>query len=380
MNVTKNPLSYRLANDHGIIWWETDSVEGYGHGLEIEFPTIEPKFYPAQTNLLSTSGRRISTHTVYLSDLPVDSLFSCRVVGPGYYGTQVTSFRTFGPASEVRFGVVNSVEGYYGTSSPYLQYALGKLGTVDRYLSCGNLTAPYDDITYEDWEAWYSASNIYVKDAPMLVAKSTNDAGLISDYMLPTHFPGKTFYAASVGCVRFVALDTSEGGRSSLFDGSQKYWALNEFNSAAWKSASYRVILASDPPRTTLWDQSKSYGKGTGTDRFLYTNLLPLVAQSGADLVIYGRVHSYQRGSMQSSYPNHEGAVMHHVACGGISPAHTVSAWEWKVSDPPGIFLSSSAYHYVNMVANPLSLTLTCRNMSTDEIIDEIQIEPHTLY
>lgn len=380
MNITKTPVSYRLANDHGIIWWESDSLENHGHGVELELSGSDPVFVAAKTTNLYTFGRRLANHAVYLPNLPVDSLFSIRVVGPGFRSSTVSSFRTHGPESSLRIGIINSVEGYFGSISPGLGYALNKLGRTDRYFSCGGLVAPYDDITYEDWDAWYQASFNYLVDSPMLVAKSSNDAGLLSDIMMPASFPGKPFYAASIGPARVVALDTSTGGRTGLYDGSQKNWALNEFNSSDWKSAKYRIILASDPPRVTLWDQSKSYGQGTGTDRFLFKNLLPLVSQSGADLVIYGRCHSYQRGSMQSAYPNHEGSVIHHVACGGIAPAHTVSAWEWNTSEPPGIFVSSSAYHYVAVDLSPSGLSLTCRNMATDEMIDELQVEPHTLY
>jgi hypothetical protein len=380
MNITKPPVSYRMANDHGIIWWETDSTETYGHGVELELSGSDPVVVSAHTTNLSTFGRKAAIHAVFLPDLHVDSLFSIRVIGPGFRSSVVNSFRTHGPESSIRIGIINSVEGYFGTSSPGLQYALDKIGGVDRYLSCGGLLAPYDDITYEDWDSWYKAAFNFLVDAPMLMAKSSNDAGLISEVMAPTHFPGKPFYAASVGPARLVALDTSTGGRTGLYDGAQRSWALNEFNSAEWKAAKYRIILASDPPRVTLWDQSKSYGQRTGTDRFLFKNLLPLVAQSGADLVIYGRCHSYQRGSMQSAYPNHESSVIHHVACGGIAPAHTVTAWQWGPNDPPGIFLSSSAYHYVTMDISPSGLSLSCRNMNTDELIDELQVEPHTLY
>jgi hypothetical protein len=155
---------------------------------------------------------------------------------------------------------------------------------------------------------------------------------------------------------------------------------MNQFNSSEWKDASYRVILVADPFRVSLWDQSKSFGAGTGTDRFLFDNLLPILRQSGADVVFTGRTHSYQRGTIESSYPGHEGQPTHLISCSGMAPAHTVQAWSWDISDPPSIVVSSSKYHVVSLDASDLSMSIQCKDSTTGEIIDEVEVPYHTLF
>ncbi|TXH14529.1 MAG: hypothetical protein E6R03_09070 [Hyphomicrobiaceae bacterium] len=379
MNIIRGPLLYRRSNTDAIVWWESDSVVTYGHALEIQEPASDPVIYSAKTSTVQTPNGKASFHRVYLSSLEPDSLISARVVGPDFRASTPATFRTFGDLSEIQLGVVSSAEGFFAITYPGLAYILDKIGSVDGYLSCGGLVGLSDKPDYTDWANWHDAVSPFVSFAPMLVAKASTDISSLSDIACPTSFPDKRYFAVSLGAARVVVLDTTVGGRSSL-DAAQKAWAINEFNSNTWKSAKFRIIMMSDPPRVTLWDQTRSYGGGTGTDRFLYRNLLPLIQQSGADFVMAGRCHSYQRGVMHSTYPNHEGMTTHYAAIGGSSPAHQIAAWQWSSSEPPGILLSSSAYHYAKLAIRPTGMVVSVYDLATSAVIDEFSVEPHTLY
>ena len=379
MNIIRGPLLYRRSNTDAIVWWESDSTITYGHMLEIQEPASDPVIFSAKTNTVQTPNGKASFHRVHLSDLKTDSLISARVLGPDFRASIPATFRTFFESSEIRLGVISSSEGFFSPDYPGLRHILDQIGTVDGYLSCGGLATLSDKTDYTDWANWHDAVEPYVQFAPMLIAKASSDISALGDIACPTTFPDKRYFAVSLGAARIVVLDTTSGGRASL-QGSQKAWAINEFNSQSWKNSKFRIILTSDPPRVTLWDQSKSYGNGTGTDRFLYRNLIPLIQQSGADLVLTGRCHSYQRGVMQSTYPNHEGMTTHYLAVGGSSPAHRIEAWQWSSSEPPGIFLSSSAYHYTIIDIKPSGLNLQVKDLQSSATIDEFSVEPHTLY
>lgn len=381
MNITKPPVAYRLSNTSAIIWWETDSTVTYGHGAMVVTTASAETFVDATTYLVvDSAGKPHCTHNIFLENLPAGALFSFAIVGPDFRASTYRSYVTPANNADVTFGVINSPEGYFGSAYPQLGHVLDKLGDVSAYLSCGNIAPKWDDATYEDWSEWYLSMRNYIDRCGMVVAKSSSDFGSVSAAMFPTFIANKSYYALTVGCTRIVVLDTSNAGRQGLADASQKSWAINQFNSQDWKSASYRIVMASNPFRTTLWDQSRSFGAGTGTDRYLLDTLYPLIQQSGADLAIFGQVHSYQRGVIESIYPSNEGQITHYLACGGVAPAHTVRAWTWDISQPPGIIVDSSDYHYVKIAATSLSMTVTSYNSDTDAVIDTFEVAPHQLY
>lgn len=353
MNLLKSPVSYSITNNSAIIWWESDSADSAGHGVNLTLTGSDPVFVAAVTDVLTDSANvRHAAHRVFLRNLPEDSLLSVNVVGPGFLSAQQYSFRTLGATSPVTIGVLNNPEGYFTSSYPQLQYVLDKIGPVDYYLSCGGITSRSAEPSYEDWADWYQAVYPSLSGCGMISAKSSYDTGLLADAMFPTHMPGKTYFAASVGCVRIVVLDTTETGRQQLAGGAQLDWAINQFNSHDWKQAKYRVILTSDPFRVSLWDQTASFGRGTGTDRYLLGTLYPLLRESGADLVLVGKGHSYQRGAIASSYPYNDSLTTNYIMCAGMAPAHTVRPWQWKPSDAPGFIVDTPDYHYVTISAD----------------------------
>lgn len=378
MNITKIPVAYKLTNNSAIIWWETDSNNTAGHGVNVATPGTSESFIAATSTVVSeVAGQPRSTHYVQLNDLPENTMFTFRVVGPGFLAATQRSYTTHGSTTDLVLGVLNSPEGFFSSSYPQLQHTIEEMGEVGMYLSCGGIAKRWGNQSYEDWAAWYTAISASILDKGMLAAKGDDDYGVIANAMFPSST--RSYYAESIGRARIVVLDTTSSGRPSLTN-VQRDWAINEFNSTAWKSASYRIILGHNPFRVSLWDQSKSFGNGTGTDRFLLTNLYPLVKQSGADLALFGQAHSYQRGAIESIYPDNEGQITYHLVCGGISPAHTVKAWTWGISDPPGIIIDSSDHHFVTISMTAEAMTVVCKNTSTGNEIDSFAVTPHTLF
>ena len=370
MNITREPIVYFASNDSAILWWESDAEDTFGHGVTIYEPSAAARDVIATTTTVYSKDGRRNVHKAVLQDLTEDSLVGYRPYGPGFISTKLYSIRTYGPSSSIRIGVLNSPEGFFSALNYGTQIVLDKL-EADHLLSCGNILGPVSSISYDSWMDWYDSIYERVSGIGMTIAKATNDVGIYSDLSLPASIDSATYFACSLAGVRIVVLDTSKYGRKSLLN-QQRDWAMNQFASSDWKEANNRIILTSDPIKTSLWDLSQSYGDGKGVDKFLAKNLYPLIENSGADLVFTGRCHSYQRGVIPSKYPYLEGNPTHYITCGGMAPAHTIRAW-----NDTSLFsyvVSSSSYHYVTIDVSTSGLTVTCKNTETGEILDQFDV------
>lgn len=379
--LTKAPIAYRLTNDSAIIWWETDKADPIYDGLYVTLPGEEEYFKKATAtaSVVNTAGETAYVHHTYLPNLTPDSLLHVKVSGKDLLTPVATTFRTYADNLPVTFGVINNPSGFLGTDLPSLGYSIGKLATVDCYISCGNVTKAWGAANYEDYESWYSVMSS-VSGSGIIAARGDTDVGNFSNAMYPTTVQGKAYYSASVGPVRFMVLDVTQVGRISMRDGKQSSWAMNEIGSNEWKNAKYRIILMGSPFRTSYWNEGQMFaGRSTGTDLLLENLIYPILKRSGADIIIAGG-QSYQRGSMSSTYPNNQGGVTHHVVCGGSAPAHLDKRWSWDPPKDPGIVVETSDYHYVSISASTTGMTLSCLNAETDELIDYIAVSPHTLF
>ena len=81
MNITKIPVAYKLTNNSAIIWWETDSNNTAGHGVNVATPGTSESFIAATSTVVSeVAGQPRSTHYVQLNDLPEITMLTFRVV------------------------------------------------------------------------------------------------------------------------------------------------------------------------------------------------------------------------------------------------------------------------------------------------------------
>lgn len=383
MNIIKRPIAYHLNNDSAVIWWETDSITSEGHGVVLSlFGLPDVTYYATSYRITTSTGSLGSLHKINLPSLPGGATITVRILGPSYVGTSQYSFSNLDETQSVRLAVINNPEGEFSASYPGLGSVVAKHeGITTGILSCGGIQKKHAASSYSDWTDFYNTLyDMCVSGCAAVFARSDGDIDSASAKMFPSSLYDKPYYAVSVGSIRIAVLDTTSNGRKGLLRGKQLDWAMEEFNGAIWRNAKYRVIMGQNPFRTTLWNQSLSFGDGKGTDPFLFRSLFPLLQKSGADLVLFGSTHSYQRGTIESTYPGFEGLITHYISCGGMTSPHTERTNNFKPTDPPSIVIEDSQPHYVTIDADSTSLRIVCRELDINgAVIDLLSIPPHSL-
>lgn len=372
MIILRHTTPSLLVNDRAILWWTTDSKTLDGHGLSVHvFGAETSTNYPAKTTFFEEAdGTRAAMHQVEVSGLSDVGFISTQVYGPGFLETAIRTFHPPESTQDISLSVINSVNGNFTE----LQNLLDDADT-DGVISCGGMM-PLSAGT-EDWETFFDATYGFFSSAnAVLIGRAGADAVGVGQKLYRSTPTNKSYYSTNVGKIAIVVLDLTSSGRRSIAD-EQKAWAMNEFGSSFWKQASFRVILAGTPIRTALWDNSLSFGNGTGVDSYLHEHLLPLLKNSGADMVISGGAKSYQRGYLESSYQGNEGATISYIVCAGTSPHHNVVGWDFPPSDEPSIFVEYGGEHTVKLFTSGDLLSLHVVVEGT--IIDQHSVVAKTL-
>lgn len=97
-----------------------------------------------------------------------------------------------------------------------------------------------------------------------------------------------TWTAWTCGPARFVGLDINGDFPIGIPPGSaQDLWLRREVASAAWRDASWRILLVHQPPYSVSW-------AGYGGDDAVRSIVRPLVERHRLDLVVSGHSHAYE--------------------------------------------------------------------------------------
>jgi hypothetical protein len=137
------------------------------------------------------------------------------------------------------------------------------------------------------------------------------------------------------GNARLIGLDTN----TDYSAGSPQYnWLVHEFQSAAYRAATWRIVIFHHPPFTCT--------TGHSDDVTVQHQLVPLFELYGVDLVFSGHSHAYER------YLHH--GIFYIVTGGGGGPLYPL------VPDvvPPIRQFGLSVHHYCVARVNPATRTL----------------------
>lgn len=377
MNLLKRPVPYNLGSNSMVLWWETDSGDVTGHGLNIQVSGGPAVFYAATTRVIPKfDGTNATSHFVVIMDLIQDSLTTVQVVGPGYIGTPLYTFEHVPVDEEVNFMVINDVEGNFDELDNVIA---NKHTEANALLSCGDLLEPGEEHGYDEWSKIYSSLSTFLESSKGTVFATTDLSKTIrGKHVFPTNPSRAPYFANTIGNVRVAALDTSSSGRKSLSaGGNQLRWFLNEIKSDEWKGSDFRIILGSTPPTTSLWGNDGRYKDGK--DRFLDESISTMIKNSGSTLCIFGSGHSYQRGVYSSNYPGFEDMPVNYVICSGFNSPHINKVGNWSAYSEPSFIISSSDKHYVKLSVTQDAMTLVARELSNDALIDQISFSPRNL-
>ncbi|MBN1478373.1 metallophosphoesterase [Candidatus Sumerlaeota bacterium] len=128
-------------------------------------------------------------------------------------------------------------------------------------------------------------------------------------------FPGRrNWFAVTYGCLRLIVLDTNQPVRPNS---PQHDWLLDEIESEAFQSATWRIAAFHHPPFSEGWDNPDCDG-----ELAVRQHLWPVLRDAGVDILLMGHTHDYERGTLDG--------VVHVITGGGGAPLdHFVQNWDF---------------------------------------------------
>jgi hypothetical protein len=166
------------------------------------------------------------------------------------------------------------------------------------------------------------------------------------------------WYARTVGPLRIVVLDTNVPHDPAS---EQHAWLRREVGSEAWRDATFRLVSFHHPPFTSLWDRT-----GYDGEWGVREHLVPILEAAGADLVVCGHAHAYERGAR----PRPDGGSTHYLVIGGGGGTlDTVGVHPW-----PHIEVAHARHHVVVAEVSAAGMRVRALDSLTEEVLDAFTI------
>ncbi|MFO0946541.1 MAG: metallophosphoesterase family protein [Planctomycetota bacterium] len=269
-------------------------------------------------------------------------------VGTGEHKSEIFTFQLPDPEQSMR--IVMWADNQHG-------YEVFKEKTVPLALKLrpNFLLVPGDVVEmgflYRDWRRdLYEPAAPLLRTVPWYPVRGNHDNNFpLAQRMMP--LPGNNhWYARTYGSLRIVVLDTNLDYNPNS---PQVEWLANELQGDAWRDASFRIVSFHHPPFNLIQNRSNDDG-----DRLCREVLVPLLEEGGADFVICGHAHVYERGARKR--PDGR-STTYLVVGGGGGTLDNVRAGHW-----PHIDVSVQRHHVV--VADVVRDKITVRAIdSTNE-------------
>jgi predicted phosphodiesterase len=323
---SSEPLALKLGpsltcptRDSVRVWWHL-SAEAANHRVEFGME--------GRLDRSVVLNERTRSPYVKLDGLMPGTAYSYRVRS-GDVASDVYTFRLPGGDSRRRLAIwsdnQNGVEVFTKQTVPAVLRA-----KPEAVLDVGDVVQHGDE--YDEWAAQlYGPARELLRTVPWFPVRGNHDgeSDLAKEMLrLPE---GNGWYAVTFGPLRLVVLDSNV----DYGPGSPQYaWLTEELAGPAWKNARFRLVAFHHPPFTSLWDDPGYDGEALGR-----STLVPLLEGSGADLVVCGHAHAYERGKRKRP----DGRYTHYLIVGGGGGAlDTVRVFPW-----PHVERAISKHHIV---------------------------------
>lgn len=194
--------------------------------------------------------------------------------------------------------------------------SLSKPGNTDLFLHLGDMVQRPGN--YEEWNKLFFTpiSSIIPSTIPILNVLGNHDC---REGIPSLHFPSLkwfkeirsassgsridisttkqsgrgSYHSMSIGLVRFVIIDTNNE------DEDQIQFLKNEFGSASFKEAKFKVVLSHVPAFIEFWNPATwKTGGESRWPKWMNEKVLPMLLQAKVDLLLSGHQHNYQRGKL----------------------------------------------------------------------------------
>lgn len=263
------PYLQRLQPSSAAVVWQTFEPSVTGLDLSV-LGGSRPTTIAHETRL----RRR---HVVLLRNLQPETLYTYTWQSGGVTGTG--SFRT-PPANPARFDF--DVIGDFGTNTTASAINLARInkGNADFALTVGDNA--YPNATASQYVNYVlNPLHDFLTSKPFWTSVGNHDYMGLHNYERFFDFPGDhLYYRFRYGPVEFVQLD------SNSFGPKQRAWALRAL---ARSRATCKVVFFHHP----IWSSGR--GNSTPGRKARQRAFVPILQGGGADLVLNGHVHNYER-------------------------------------------------------------------------------------
>lgn len=341
-SIVKGPYLQQVTSDSATIMWETDVVSDSRVDYGMLLPTESSVYDPMP----------VALHKAVLAGLDSGTTYTYRVTSAGAV-SPAGSFMTAPPASQpFRFVVYGDSRTFPATHAQVVQNIIADAPAL--VFNTGDLVGVGRD--YSIWQPeFFEPLQDLMMTVPVVPVLGNHEYGGVGPlwffyfFDLPLH---EGWWAMTYGNTRIIGLDTN----AAYTAGSrQNDWLMQEFASAAYRGATWHVVIFHHPP----FSSTTAYSDNT----ILKDYLVPLLERHGVDVAFQGHSHVYERYL-------HNG-IHYIVTGGGGAPLYPL------VPDitPPIRQFGLSVYHHCVVDVDPSAGTLTIRAIDiTGRVFDAVEL------
>jgi hypothetical protein len=296
----------------------------------------------------------VRLHAVKVCGLEAERSYSYRVGIDGSYAEEASfvTAPTAGSNETVHFAVLGDSRGAPETLGQIL--AAARAAGVEFFVFTGDAVSSGTSMT--DWQEWFDAAPDAFASLPVVFSHGNHEGNDVNFYALFPTATNLASYGLDYGPLHFaIANDTLYG--ASTYD-----------DLATWLTADLAASAA--PWRVATWHRpAVSSCSPHGEDINTRDYLLPVVEAAGAQLVLNGHNHNYERShSVKDGEVVADGAGTVHIVTGGSgAPLYTASYGREYTA------VELKTQHWVDVVADAHSITGTAYDLSGN-IIDAFSL------
>lgn len=280
--ITKGPVLLRVSQNRAALMWETD-IEGqgkvlYGRGQELTKQSVTRPIridYQTEQRNAPAKENTVFIHKVWLEGLEPGELYSYRVVSSPAQ-SRIYKFRTTQTnTDEVRFIVYGDSRTNPQRHRRLIQQMIK--AKVDFVVNTGDLVTSGND--YGQWgPQFFEPLKGLAESVPVYIAKGNHDGkiGIFEKLLIPDGRQNN--YSFSYGPVHYYCADNSSRRNRVQLPGL----IVKDLSGASepWKFVSYHVPSLNFGGHWSRWGGPSIFGE---------------LARAGADFVITGHSHQYER-------------------------------------------------------------------------------------
>lgn len=293
------------------------------------------------------------------ADVPVTYTISVgeRSAGP------FTFYSALSDDSAVKILVTADTHANTSVITPIMQAGLAE--GVHMAVVVGDLVSQPEE---DQWDAFFDGLRAFGHEICLWPVQGNHEAkhrSFFHHFVMPEGAVAprepEDFYAARVGQVWFAGMELFDWTLHAFSlggDTDEVVYLREQLQSEAARTARWRVLFLHQPPWAMGWGHCDGYdGEGT-----LREYLLPFAVEHDIDIMFFGHMHGYERGTV-------DGVKLVTTGGGGGSLDHECPHDDW-----PEPWLGVYEHHFTIVEAGCDELTVTARTLD-GEIIDQFVIE-----